>query len=147
MSDIFKLLKSIDNNTVEYDESVEKEFNPYMVMKWMSSTKDPKRILLINQLMNSSVFLLSKEKRLLFNLTRAISDGNEKRYQWLKRPKKLPEEITKVVSSYYDISHNEAIASIPYLSKSEIFDMATDMGYTNKELKSLKTKLNATELS
>lgn len=146
MGEIFEILKKIDCGTAVYDE-IEKDFSPYMIMKWMASTKDPQRIQLVNQLLNSSLFALGKDKKLLFNLCMTISDGEERRYKWTKRPKKVPEEIINTVASYYDISHNEALTSLHILSKESIIDMTKDMGYTDKEIKSLKTKLNATELS
>lgn len=146
MSDnLFDVLKKIDRGTAVY-EDIEKEFSPFMTMKWMASTKDPTRIHLINQLVNLPIFILGKDKKLLFNLLLTVADGNDKRYNWIKRPKKIPVEVLEVVCDYYEISYKEATDSLAIMEKKDVIDMAIDMGYTEKELKGLKKKLNATKL-
>jgi hypothetical protein len=139
-NDIFYILSKIDEmDTTAYGE-FEKEFSPYMCMKWMAGIRDPKKILYVNTLLNSVVFSLSKEKKLLYYLACCTSNGTKNRYNWIKRPKKPNKDLIDVVMKFYDMSYNEARDSLKLISKNDIIDMAKQMGYTDKEVKSLKSK-------
>lgn len=145
-TDIFKVLEDIDSQNIKSYEDNESHYSPYMVMKWMSSTRDPKQLQLVNGLLNLTSFMLSKEKKLLYYLSISASDGKQKRYNWIKRPKQIPTVIVDVVSSYYEITPKEAIESIPYISKSDIIDMGISLGYTDSEIKKLKKSVDDSQL-
>ena len=138
--DIFYILSKIDAGNSQAFDEFEKEFSPYMAMKWLSGTKNSRQILLNNQLLNSVVFALSKEKKLLYYLSCCITDGKPQRYSWIKRPSKPSKELIDVVSKYYGMSYNEAVDSLKLISKDNLIEMATEMGYTEAEIKKLKSK-------
>lgn len=141
---LFDILNAIDVGDSGAYKKYEKDYNPYMIMKWMAACKDPSRIILVNELLNTNVFRLSKEKELLFYLSCAISDGEKKRYKWIKRLKNKDKSSIEVVSQYYDITKREARISLSVFNNDDIIEMAQELGYTDKELKTLKKSLNDT---
>lgn len=142
MADIFEQLEKIDSFDIEAikDEEFFKEFNPYMINKWMAATTNPKRVLLVNELLNSMLFQLHKEKKLLYYLACASSTGPE-RYSWVKRPKNTPDPVVAVVADYYGISHREAKISLQLLENDDILEMVEDLGLDKKEVKKIKKHL------
>jgi len=142
MIDIFDQLDKIDNFDLAAIKNEEflKDFNPFMVNKWMAATPNPRRVLLVNEILNSMIFQLHREKKLLYYLSCASSTGPE-RYSWVKRPKNVPDPITEIVSRYYDISYREAEMSLKLLEREDILEMAEELGLDNKDLKKIKKHL------
>ena len=142
MSDIFEQLKKIDSFDLEAinDEEFLKKFSPFMINKWMAATTNPKRILLVNELLNSMIFELHKEKKLLYYIACSASTGGE-RYSWIKRPKNTPDPVVQVVSDYYGISFREAKTSLKLLKTDDIIEMAEELGLDKTELKKIKKYL------
>lgn len=142
MVDIFDQLNKIDNFEIEAinDEKFYKEFNPYMINKWMAATTNANRVLLVNSILNPMIFQLNSDKRLMYYLACCVSNGEE-RYSWVKRPKNAPDPVLKLISEYYGISYREAKQSLILLSKDDILEMATDMGLDNSEVKKIKKHL------
>jgi len=95
---IFDILNKIDDGDYKAYEEVEKDFNPYMTMKWLASCKDPVRIRLVNEIINPLVFHLNQDKELMYYLMCSISDGKRKRYNWVKRYKNPNKEKEKIIS-------------------------------------------------
>lgn len=142
MADIFEQLNKIDSFDVSAidDDEFFKQFNPFMINKWMAATTNPKRILLVNGILNPTIFQLNREKKLLYYLSCCASTGKE-RYTWIKRPKNTPDPIVDLVSVYYGISPREAKQSLILLSKDDILEMAEDIGLEKSEVKKLKKHL------
>ena len=138
-NDIFKILNHIESGRKDTYSSVEKEYNPYMTLKWLSGVKNPKSIVLLNDSLNLVTFQLSREKKLLYYLSVATSCNNAgTRYTWINRKKKTSSILLEVVTQYYGITDKEAEMSLCNLSKDEIIAMATELGYTEKQIKKIK---------
>lgn len=141
---LFDMLSAIDSGDYKSYEKFEDEFNPFMTMKWMAACKDPIRITRVNELLNVVVFALHDHKQLLYNLSCALTDGDTKRYKWISRQKNVDTVKVELVSEYFDISPREARTSIGLYDTDDFIEMAEEMGYNDKELKSLKKKINDT---
>lgn len=137
---IFDILRDIDARQISSFEDIGDEYNPYMTMRWMASCKDSNRVTRVNELLNVVTFGLSSDKKLLYYLSCALSDGESKRYQWIKKYKEEP-TIISVVSEYFHITPREARTVIHLYDKNSIIEMAVDLGYDDKELKKLSSKL------
>lgn len=140
--DLFSMLASIDSQDRAAFDDIEKDFSPFMMMKWMASCKDPTRILMVNELLNISVFALHKEKRLLYYLCCAIADGDKKRYNWVPRYKNQNKVKSDIIAEYFSITEKEAKACLWKYKKEDYVEMLLEMGYTEKEIKALSKKLN-----
>jgi len=142
MVDIFEQLEKIDSFDLDAikDEQFFKEFSPFMINKWMAATTNPKRVLLVNEILNSMIFELHREKKLLYYLACASSTGPE-RYSWVKRPKNTPDPVVEVVSDYYGMTHREAKMSLKLIDRDDILEMAEELGLDNKEIKKIKKHL------
>lgn len=138
---IFDILNKIDDGDYKAYEEVEKDFNPYMTMKWLASCKDPVRIRLVNEIINPLVFHLNQDKELMYYLMCSISDGKRKRYNWVKRYKNPNKEKEKIISEYFKISLREAKDSGERYNMEEVVEMMVEMGYTDKEIKKVIGKI------
>ena len=112
-----------------------------MALKWYAAVKDPKRILLVNAIANPMLFALHKDKKLLYYLLCCCSEGSEKRYSWIKRPKKTNIDLLRMVMEYYDISSREAQETIKSLSKDDLLEILNCMGYDDKLRNKIKKKI------
>lgn len=139
--DIFKILSHVDNMDKDAFEEIEREFSPFMTMKWMASCKDPNRIVAVNELLNLTVFNLHREKRLLYYLCCCISDGEKKRYNWIPRYKDKDKAKIEIMSKYFGISYKEARTGTWKYNTDDIVEMAEELGYDNSEIKKIKNKI------
>lgn len=138
--DLFEQLKKIDHQEIEMADDPEfmKDFSPFMINKWYSYTPDPKRVLLVNELLNPMIFALHSEPKLLFYLACCCSDGKQKRYSWLKRPKKQNENLLTMVADYYDITFGDAEHALEELERDDLLEILEGMGYDDKLSKKIK---------
>jgi hypothetical protein len=137
--DLFEQLKRIDNQEIKLanDPEFMDSFSPFMINKWYSYTTDAKRVLLVNELLNPMIFALHKEQKLLFYLACCCSDGTQKRYSWIKRPKKFNKDLISMVSEYYNITAGDAERALEELEKEDLHEILEQMGYEDK----LKNKI------
>lgn len=141
-NDIFNILSKIDVGDISAYDSIEKEFSPFMAMKWMASCKDPQRILATNQLLNLCVFNLHREKKLLYFLACCISDGERKRYNWIKRYKNVDTTKANLISEFFSITEKEAKTGLWKYATEDYLEMAQELGYNNDEIKKIKKKIS-----
>lgn len=141
--DIFEQLKIIDSmdTSAIKDDEFAKNFSPFMSMKWYAATTDPRRVLLVNELVNPMLFSLHSEKTLLYYLLCCCSDGQPKRYKWVKRPKKINKHILEMLSYYYDISSTEATGVFKSLTKDDLLEILSECGYDTDTMKKIKKAL------
>lgn len=144
---IFEVLKNIDNQNINFYDSLTEEqknaFQPYVVMRWLSGTNNKQQIVYLNEFLNPYVFNL-KDKKLLYYLmvVNNFSSGREK-YNYIKttysgtnKSKKV-----KIISEYHNISTRKAEEVVDIFNKEDILEMASEMGYSDAELKNLKKSL------
>lgn len=146
--DIFKVLGKISTKKYEYyDELSEEEvkaFQPLVVMRWLTGTKDPAQVYFINELVNPLVFNLDKHKHLLYDMMAISSTGSTTRYQWKKAKSKKSTKspmITKVVRDYYKYSSSDAAEVLPLLSDEDILSYAEELGRQPDDIKLIKKEL------
>lgn len=133
--DIFKVLGNISNKKYAYYNTLSEEevkaFQPLVVMRWLTGTRDPAQIYFINELVNPLVFNLAKHKHLLYDMMAISTTGSTSRYQWKKAKSKKSSNmpnVTRVVQDYFKYSLSDAADVIPLLSNDDIMTYAEELG-------------------
>lgn len=145
--DIFDVIKEIEGIQMDFFDNLAdyevKQISPYIIMKWMSGVKDPKQLIMINDVVNSWVFAMYKHPKLVYKLLMTAATRKDKRVSWIKRPKneKLPVS-TSLVQEYYNCSASHARDYLRILTKDDIFEIAESLGTTKEILTKLKKEYN-----
>ena len=141
--DIFEQISKVDagDTSVIKDDEFKKSFSPFMMLRWYSGTKDTLQIQLLNELVNPMIFSLHREKELLYYLFCCCQSGKNKRYSWIKRPKKDNVNVLRMVCDYYKISGNEAKGVLKTLGKEDLLEILEYMGYDDTMTKKIKKAL------
>ena len=147
--DIFQLLGKIDSKNYnlwnELNEEQQKEFSPLVTMRWMAGTDDPFQLIMLNEVVNPTVFNLPDHKELLLKLLTICSNGNQKRYSWVNyklTSTKKSKKAVELISSYYGMSLKEANDSLRLFSPEEIQELGELHGLQKDELKDLKKEVS-----
>lgn len=142
--DIFQYLREIDDGNLEFFHNLtndeRKSVAPYVVMMWMSGTKSKTQILLLNELLNTSVFSMPAHSELLHKLAFCSSDGNSKKYNWPKK-KKNPSKASnsvKIVKRYYKCSSRVAQEYLAMLNSDDVIEMAHELGEPDSVIKEIR---------
>lgn len=144
---IFEALNKISTKDAHYYArlSVEhqKAFQPYVIQRWLSGTKDSGQIVFLNEVVNPYVFSLYEHKHLLYQLSTVCTDGTPKKYNWIKPHKASKNPLTiEVVCQYFCYGVKEAKDLIPILSKQQIIDYGEQLGYDKEKITKLKKELS-----
>lgn len=145
--DIFKVLKRIDAFDLKYfnelEEDQKKTLSPYLLLQWMGGCRSEEQILRLNEFLNYSVFNLGKHPNLLYKLAMISSDGNKKKYNWIKKKGRSKKYSTTVgiLRKYFECSSAVALGYIPLLNYGDVKEMACEMGEQDDTLKKIKKEL------
>lgn len=144
--DIFQVLDRINQNDRFYYRNLsdddKKELQFLVIMRWLSGTRVPLQIELLNHIVNPVVFektFRQHPELLWFLLT--ICRGKT-RYQWMKKKPKiiLPIPI-EIIKRHYGYNTKEATEVLPIFTNDDIIKMAEDLGIGDDEFKTLKKDL------
>jgi hypothetical protein len=144
--DIFSLFNKIDSGDFSFYEKLseeeKKDFNPLIIMRWMSGCNDYRQIVFINTFVNTMIFTLSKHPELLSKLLVISSSKQKKHYQWMgqKKSNKISNRI-KILSEYFGYSEREAKLNIKLINNDEYENMANELGWQKDEIAKLKKEL------
>lgn len=136
------LLNAIEDKDVTFWDRLspeeQKKVVPFLLHRWLSCNDDALQVYQMNQI-NSYIWSLYKEPKLLFQCLIASSSGVKHRAKWLsKPPSKKDDEIVKVVSQHFHISIKEASKYVSKYSVEDILIMADDLGYSKEEIDKIK---------
>ena len=142
--DIFEVLNKLDEGDIEYFKNLSekelKQLPPYVLMRWLSGTRNSKQVILVNELVNSTVFNLHEHNKLLWKLLMASSDGQQKKYKWMKKGKKNPKfsNTLDIIKEYYNCSRERANEYLNLLDCESVVDMAESLGEQDDIIKKIK---------
>lgn len=145
--DIFELLSHISNKNAGYydamPENEQKEFQPFVVMRWLTGTRDARQVYFLNEIVNRFAFDLGNHKALLYKLLCVATSGQPQRYKWMKPAsrKGAGTLITQVVKQYYGYNTQQATDVIGLLSDEDIIGYAEELGLQKEEVTKLKQEL------
>lgn len=145
--DIFEVIEKIKSNDRAYFDNLEdyevRQIYPFVLMRWLSGTKNPTQLKLGNDLANTVCFQLYKHPRLLYKLLMASNVDKNKRSFWVKKKSKTKDsEVMKVIKNYYECSTEEAKDIHKLLTVDDIIDIAELIGTEKETLTKLKKELN-----
>lgn len=148
--DIFRTLGRINNKDREFysnlSDEEKKAFQPFVVMRWMSGTKDERQIIFLNEFVNSMVYSSYNHKELLYFLMTICSSGKSQKYKWVKAKNKKSSNLTETLSvlrEYFDYSSSEAINALPLLTDDDVLECAEFLGRQPDEIAKIKKELKA----
>lgn len=148
--DIFRVLAAADKKQADFYTSLtddeRKEFQPFLVTRWLTGTSDAAQVMLLNEYANPYMFSLTKHKQLLWQLLTIADSGKQRRYTWLKQPSKLEtgrSNAVKVLREYYGYSVEEAASALNILTRAQVVELAEEMGWQADEIAKVKRELKA----
>ncbi len=145
--DLFKLLDRISVKDTDYfrtlSETEVKEFQPFVIMRWLSGTSSKRQLYFLNAIANPVIFTLGQHKELLYYLLTVCTTGNSQRYHWIKAPKSRGRGTlaTTVVAKYFNYGHRHAVDAAKLLTNDEIMAYAGELGWQKDEIAKLKKEL------
>jgi len=109
--DLKSMLGAVDRRNKDFydqlSEEQEKEFSPFMVLRWTSSIKGSKELqthylTYANELLNKNFSVLYKHKKLFWQLASVIGIGTNQFHPWIGVSKKTKkDELADRLSSLY----------------------------------------------
>lgn len=154
--DIFRVLKQADIKDTSFYTSLtqeeEKEFQPFLVTRWLSGTPSARQVFFINALVNPFVFvshIQRNHKGLLWLLMTLVTSGKPQRYFWNKLPGKANTSkpvSTKLVAQAFCYSQNEAVDAIECLSGNDVLDLAEETGLQAEETAKIRKEYKDEEI-
>lgn len=146
--DIFTVLNNISKKNVGYydtlPENEQKELQPFVVMRWLTGTKDARQVYFLNEIVNRFAFELGSHKELLYKLLCVATSGQGQRYQWKKVASRKGAGLTlcvDVVKRYYNYNTSQALDALGILTNDDILDHAEDIGLQKEDIAKLKKEL------
>jgi hypothetical protein len=119
-----------------------RQLPPLIMMKWMKVTNNKAQVLMLNELLNTTVFHLYKHPKLCYKLMMVCSKSKGSA-GWLKPPSKHKDsQILSVVSEYYDCSFETAERYLKLFSNDDILEIAEMHGIDKETMTKLKKELN-----
>lgn len=143
--DIFDSLSRADKGEYSYysslDDTLKKQFSPWLFNRWMSATKQNQEyhIIFTNELCNVEMGSISKHPELQWMLLCAIGEGKKQRHEWVKPSTKAKKDkkIEFVKQLYPELKYDEIETLCLLKSDQEIVNIALSMGFQEKEIKDL----------
>lgn len=143
--DLFDLLNKIDSGNRTFfddlDDDLKKQFSPLLTMRWSSSAGGT-QALLLNELVNTTVFRMYNHPGLMYRLLVTSSNKKKMRYDWIKKkPKDKSKPLSaEVIRKYYNCPNKDARIYLKRLPLEEILDMADALGYDGDTVKDIKNE-------
>lgn len=148
--DIFRVLQAADEKNINFyanlTEEEQKEFQPFIVMRWLSGTFSARQVYFINELLNPYAFSLANHKQLLWQLMTISCSGKQQKHFWNKLPGKKETNkpnATKVIMEYYQYSSNDAIEVLPLFTRDDIVELAEQLGWQQEEIAKIKKEIKS----
>lgn len=145
--DIFKILDRITAGDLTFldnlSEEDQKGFEAYVAFLWLKGAQQNEeyRYLLSNEALNPYIFALGKHPKLLYKLmcvSHGLQDGCRYRFNRVKG--KASTKVTRLLMDYYGYSKSKAVDALPLLDSEALIDIATALGYDDKEIKEILTE-------
>lgn len=139
--DVFEVLNNINTKNYNYlsslDDDIKKQFTPYVVHNWISSTTDPLQMILLQRFVNCRYFELANHPELIYKLFCVTATNRGMRYNWIYKKQSKTDTID-IIAKYLRCSKKEAQLREHFFSEADVKEMISDLGYQPSEVKKLK---------
>lgn len=146
--DIFQVLNNVSKKNINYysslSEEQQKALQPFVVLRWLTGTRDARQVYFLNELVNPFVFSMPNHKQLLYFLLTTATSGKQQRYTWAKSLTKKTSStpiILGVVKSYFKYNTTDAVEAMVLLTNEDILSCAEQLGYQPDEITKIKKEL------
>lgn len=147
--DVFQLLGQLDKKDYQIwdhlKDDQKKEFSALVTMRWMTGTSSAYQLVLLNELVNTTVFAMPEHKELMMKLLAVCSDGSQKRYGWVNYKmasgSKKTKLAVKLIAARYDINESDAQDTLLHFNQEELIEIAESLGWQKDEISELKKEL------
>lgn len=135
---LFDTLENIDKGEYQYFKKLSdielKSIPAFLLLKWLSHTNDPNKLLRLNLSPNKNIFNLYKHPTIVYNTLVACGSGNKEFYKWKKKSKKISSKpiTTQLLMEYYNISNDTAIEDSSVMNLSSMICIAEELGHFDK---------------
>lgn len=145
-TDIFAVLAALDKKDLSYFESLNekemKDLSPFVLMRWLYGTNDAAQVYLLNEVVNTKVFALQKNKELLMGLLSVCTNGKPKRYKWSKGKGSTKYiNCVSVIKEYFKYNLKEAKDAFNILKDADILSYAEQLGKQDDDLAKIRKEL------
>lgn len=148
--DLFGLLGAISEKNLTYYEELpdesKKEFQPFVIMRWLTGTHSKRQVYFLNAVVNPFVFDLGQHHKLLmYYLLTLCTSGKQQRYTWTKPPSatKVSKLVLTVICDYFAYTKRQAIDAAKLLSSEDILDYAEQLGWQKEDITKLKKEFKS----
>lgn len=141
-NDIFEVIKNIDNKNYNYYDTLsdeqQKEIQPYVLMRWISTVNDEKKHIDFNNKVNNNVNLyfwqLSKYKDLQYKLLCTCGNKMFNKHLWVASSKSNIDKNFKMIKSINSsLTDDEIRFKYKNISASELKEITQNLGLLNQE--------------
>lgn len=150
--DIFRVLNAADQKNADFytklSDAERKEFQPFIVARWMSGTSNTGQVYLINEFANPYLFSLTNHKQLMWQLLTICNAGKPQRYAWNKLPARRESgrpNALKAVKEYFGYSTRDAVDAMDLLTRTQIIEIAESLGWQTEDIAKIRREIKASE--
>lgn len=144
--DIFEVMKNLERGNLDVwsqlTDDEKKAISPFMLLEWLTSTDDPRQIVLHNEFTNKYLFSLDQHPELLLKIMAVCTSRYQHRYKWKKKKKKAGSRSlsVEVISEHQGINKRRAREALNIFDQNDVIEMATSLGYQKDDLKKIKNE-------
>jgi hypothetical protein len=132
MADLFSQLKDITQNKKQYKDLTEdevKQVNPYMLNRFLSMNKD------FIELVNFIQWIPYENKKSYWNIYLDVLPKKSLWLNYIKSKTKEPnKDLLNIISKYFECSSKETKSHLKFLSKADLKEILTSLGYEDKDI-------------
>jgi hypothetical protein len=150
--DIFRVLGAADKKQADFyaklTDEERKEYQPFLVARWLSGTSSPAQVCMLNEFVNPYAFSLTSHKQLLWQLQTICTTGKSQRYVWNKLPSKRETgrpNAVKAVREYFGYSVRDALDAMEILTRTQILDFAEQLGWQPEDIAKIRREIKASD--
>lgn len=151
--DLFELIRRAENRDFSYYDSLseeeQKEFQPWVAMRFMSSAPNENfqhasALLMTDVVLNADFTLISKDKAFFYRLMCVAGGGEPKRHSMIRppsskmKPQIVNELFAELIEEPMTASEIDTFMKINNISTKDLLEVAEDMGWDRDKIKLLK---------
>ncbi len=151
--DLFKLIRHAEMRDFGYydtlSEDEQKEFQPWVAMRFMSAAPDNgtehmSSLLMTDVVLNADFTITSKDKAFFYRLMCIVGDGSPKKHYMIRppsskmKPQIINELFAEIIPESMTADEIDTFMRINHITMKDLVELAEDIGWDNDKIKLLK---------